>query len=160
VDAPHRLGEPVKTRGTFARKCGFQTFVRDEFTLATKEIIAKRVGYLCSNPDCRCPTVGAAPVQKRIMNIGVAAHITAASPDGPRYDSSLTPEQRRDHSNGIWMCQTHGKLVDSDTEHFTIDMLRAWKREAEISWRLRVYCLLVSVDDRRRWLGTSNKSDF
>ena len=65
------------------------------------------------------------------MNVGVAAHITAASPDGPRYDPALTNEERRDPSNGIWLCQKDGKAVNSDEEHFTVDMLRKWKRDAE-----------------------------
>jgi hypothetical protein len=33
---------------------------RDNFRPATKELLAKRAGYLCSNPDCRRLTVGAA----------------------------------------------------------------------------------------------------
>jgi hypothetical protein len=105
--------------------------VRDEFTQATKELIAKRVGYLCSNPDCRCPTVGAAQSHDGIVNVGVAAHITAAAAGGPRYDASLTSDERRHQSNGIWLCQTHGKLVDSDGGHFTVEELRRWKLEAE-----------------------------
>ena len=93
--------------------------------------MAKRVGYLCSNPDCRCLTVGAAASHDGIINIGVAAHITAAAEGGPRYAPTLTSEQRRHHTNGIWMCQTHGKAVDSDAGHFTVEMLRKWKRDAE-----------------------------
>jgi hypothetical protein len=93
--------------------------------------MAKRVGYLCSNPDCRCLTVGAAASHEGIINIGVAAHITAAAEGGPRYDTTLTSGQRRHHTNGIWMCQTHGKAVDSDAGHFTVEMLRKWKRDAE-----------------------------
>ena len=108
-----------------------QNTVRDEFTSTTKDHIAKRVGYLCSNPDCRCSTIAAAVTHDGIINVGVAAHITAAAPGGPRYDSTLSREQRRDHTNGIWMCQTHGKLVDSDEEHFTVETLRKWKRDAE-----------------------------
>ena len=89
-----------------------QNTVRDEFTSTTKDHIAKRVGYLCSNPDCRCSTIAAAVTHDGIVNVGVAAHITAAAPGGPRYDSTLSREQRRHHTNGIWMCQTHGKLVE------------------------------------------------
>ena len=105
--------------------------MRDEFTPTTKDYIGKRVGYLCSNPDCRCSTIAAAVTHDGILNVGVAAHITAAAPGGPRYDSTLSREQRRHQANGIWMCQTHGKLVDSDDKHFTIEMLRTWKRDAE-----------------------------
>ena len=77
------------------------------------------------------PTFGAAPGHDGVVNVGVASHITAASPDGPRYDPSLTPEERRHQSNGIWLCQNDGKLVDSDSEHFTVEMLHEWKRLAE-----------------------------
>jgi hypothetical protein len=106
--------------------------VRDNFTSATKEKLAKRAGYLCSNPYCRRLTIGAAQGHDGVLKVGVAAHITAASPGGPRYDPSLTREQRRDASNGIWMCQTHGDLVDGDDKHFTVKLLRGWKRDAEL----------------------------
>ena len=105
--------------------------MRDDFTQRTIEAIAKRAGFLCSDPACKSPTVGAAEGHDGIVNVGVAAHITAAAPGGPRYDPSLTREERRHQSNGIWLCQTHGKLVDSDSEHFTVGMLRAWKEAAE-----------------------------
>jgi hypothetical protein len=77
------------------------------------------------------PTFGAAPGHDGVVNVGVASHITAAAPGGPRYDPNLTSEERRHQSNGIWLCQTHGKLVDSDSGHFTVDKLREWKRVAE-----------------------------
>lgn len=64
------------------------------------------------------------------MDVGFAAHITAASPGGPRFDSTLTPDQRKHHSNGIWLCGTHAKLIDSDESHFTVEELHAWKRLA------------------------------
>jgi hypothetical protein len=105
--------------------------MRDDFTQKTIEILAHRAGYRCSYPDCRLPTRGAASDDDGTINIGVAAHITAASPAGPRYDSSLTSEQRKHHSNGIWLCETHAKLVDSDETHFTVEMLVSWKQSAE-----------------------------
>jgi hypothetical protein len=106
--------------------------VRDDFTQTTKDLIAKRAGYLCSNPECRCSTVGAARGHEGIVMLGVAAHITAASPGGPRFDPLLTPEQRRHQLNGIWLCQNHGKLVDSDSAQFTVESLRQWKQTAEL----------------------------
>ena len=71
-----------------------------------------------------------------IINIGVAAHITAASPGtpekpAPRYDKTLTREQRRDISNGILLCQNCAKLVDSDVSQFTVSVLQKWRKEAE-----------------------------
>ena len=76
-------------------------------------------------------TRGAASDDDRTINVGFAAHITAASPGGPRYDPKLTTAQRRHQRNGIWLCGTHGKLVDSDESHFTVEELLKWKRLAE-----------------------------
>jgi len=67
----------------------------------------------------------------RAINVGVAAHITAASLGGPRYDLALSPEERGSVDNGIWLCQTCGKLVDSDDSRFTVASLNGWKRIAE-----------------------------
>ena len=93
--------------------------MRDDFSKETIERLAKRAGYACSKPDCGIPTVGAAQGHDGVMNIGVAAHITAAAPGGPRFDPAFTIEQRRHHANGIWLCQTHARLVDTDSVLFT-----------------------------------------
>ena len=105
--------------------------VRDNFTQETKEKIAHRVGYRCSKPDCGIPTRGAASDPDGTINVGFAAHITAASPGGKRYDPTLTSVQRKHHSNGIWLCGTHAKLIDSDESHFTVEELVRWKDLAE-----------------------------
>jgi hypothetical protein len=65
-----------------------------------------------------------------VINVGQAAHITAASPGGARFDPALTPTQRASADNGLWLCQNCGKLIDSDDEHFTVETLRGWKRQA------------------------------
>jgi hypothetical protein len=36
------------------------------------------------------------------------------------------------------MCYTHGKLVDSDTPRFTVELLRQWKKDAEDDCRKRL----------------------
>lgn len=105
--------------------------MRDEFSIAVKDVLAKRVGYRCSNPECRQPTSGPQEDPAKVVNIGVAAHITAASPDGPRFDASLSVEERKSHDNGVWLCQNHGKLVDNDTVRYSPALLREWKRIAE-----------------------------
>lgn len=105
--------------------------MRDEFTIGIKEELAKRVGYLCSNPGCRQPTSGPQSTPCGTVNIGVAAHITAASSGGPRYDDSLSSSERGSSGNGIWLCQTCAKLVDSDQLRYTVDKLREWKSDAE-----------------------------
>ena len=105
--------------------------MRDEFTIGIKEELAKRVGYLCSNPGCRQPTSGPQSTPSGTVNVGVAAHITAASLGGPRYDDSFTSNARGSSGNGIWLCQTCAKLVDSDQPRYTVEKLREWKSDAE-----------------------------
>jgi hypothetical protein len=105
--------------------------MRDDFTDEVKRITAVRVGNQCSNPLCRALTSGPQVDPSKALNIGVAAHITAASPEGPRYDPALKPEERSHFTNAIWLCQNCAKLVDNDTVRFTEDLLRRWKHEAE-----------------------------
>ena len=105
--------------------------MRDEFTGSVKNILAKRVGQKCSNPTCRAQTSGPQEDPDGIINIGVAAHITAASPGGPRYDSARTPEFRRSAPNGIWLCQSCAKLIDNDESCYTVAKLQNWKSVSE-----------------------------
>ena len=104
---------------------------RDEFPLKTKEILAKRVGTLCSNPRCSAPTYGPSSDPTKSMSKGVAAHIRAAAPGGPRYDPTMTPEQRSSIDNGIWLCESCAKMIDTDPQRYTVDVLLNWKRKAE-----------------------------
>ncbi|WP_293211536.1 hypothetical protein [Parvibaculum sp.] len=109
---------------------------RDDFTEKTKLQIAKAAGWLCSYPNCRAPTVGATSDGKGVINVGTAAHICAAAPGGPRFDANMSPDTRRSANNGIWMCRDHGKAIDSDDPQFTVELLHAWKKEAQHeSWR-------------------------
>lgn len=105
--------------------------MRDDFPRQTITEIAKGVGYRCSNPECARPTVGATATYDGIITIGVAAHICAASPGGPRYNPAQTREERRAKDNGIWLCQNCGRLVDADAQKFTVEALIGWKRAAQ-----------------------------
>ncbi len=105
--------------------------MRDDFTEATKETLARRVNFLCSNPDCPLGTVGPHTDDAKAVNRGVAAHITAAAPGGKRFDASLTAEERSGPANGIWLCQNCAKLIDTDERRFTVALLRDWKATAE-----------------------------
>lgn len=104
---------------------------RDEFSAAVKRQLAARVAHKCSSPRCRASTSGPQLDEVGSVNLGVAAHITAAAPNGPRFDSSLTPEERCGVENGIWLCQNCAKLVDSDVKRFSARVLWDWKEQAE-----------------------------
>jgi|ERR1017187_988615 hypothetical protein len=105
--------------------------MRDDFADAIKRTIGQRVNNRCSNPTCGAQTAGPQIDPTKALNIGVAAHITAASPGGARYDRVLTDDERSHPSNAIWLCQSCAKLIDNDPLRYTVDLLRQWKREAE-----------------------------
>lgn len=105
--------------------------MRDDFSEDTKRVIAARAGGHCSNPNCGAPTSGPQEDASRSLNVGVAAHITAASTGGPRFNATLSSEQRRHADNGVWLCQTCAKLVDNDEARFPEKVLSAWKLLAE-----------------------------
>jgi hypothetical protein len=112
--------------------------MRDDFPEDIKRALAARVANQCSNPDCRAVTSGPQTDPSKAVNVGVAAHITAASPGGPRHDPELSPPERQGSLNGIWLCQNCAKLVDNDPDRFTVELLRAWKVVAEDHARARV----------------------
>lgn len=112
--------------------------VRDDFSRKVKETLVKRVGMRCSNPWCRKLTSGPQTDPNEAMNIGVAAHITAASKGGPRYDPSLSKVERSSIENGIWLCQNCAKLVDNDEKRYTAKDIRWWKTRAEEDARLGI----------------------
>jgi hypothetical protein len=111
----------------------FVTMARDDFSHNTKTLLAKRAGYLCSKPGCRVLTIGPGlESTEGVASVGVAAHITGASSEGPRYDAALSSEQRVAIENGIWLCATHAALIDRDVARFTVQVLHEWKRQHEI----------------------------
>lgn len=63
--------------------------------------------------------------------LGVASHITAASAGGPRYDASLTAEERASEDNGFWACQTHAKYIDDNPKKCSVQVLKRWKKQHE-----------------------------
>jgi|GEM_PF-4630606 len=66
-----------------------------------------------------------------MVSIGVAAHITADASGGPHYDSRLSSQERKSIQNGIRLCQNCAKLIDSDPQRYSADLIRQWKVQAE-----------------------------
>ena len=125
---------------------------RDEFSSGVKSILASRAGFRCSKPDCRALTIGPSTVNPGAQtNIGVAAHITAASPGGPRYDPTLTPEERRSVANGIWTCQNHGKQIDDDVVQFGLRSIQ------ELSLRINLIEVSTPLWGFNGWLVVNDR---
>ncbi|MBN2187047.1 MAG: hypothetical protein JW732_06320 [Dehalococcoidia bacterium] len=100
---------------------------RDDFPERVKRIVAQRAAYFCSRPECRNLTLGPHSDPEKALSNGVAAHICAASPGGPRFDPTQTEEERRSLDNAIWLCHSCSDLVDKDEQAFPKEVLREWK---------------------------------
>ncbi len=103
----------------------------DEFKDETKRVLRERVAGFCSNPKHRVQTLGPHEVEAKSTLIGETCHITAKEAGGPRHDPSLTSNQRKHISNGIWLCRNCHKLVDRNPLTYTSQLLRQWKEAAE-----------------------------
>jgi hypothetical protein len=103
--------------------------VRDDFSLKVKRILADRAGHKCS--VCGKATSGPSTDPGGALSDGVAAHITAASTGGPRFDPALSREKRRSAANGIWACTQHGREIDADSSGYSVATLHSLKRRRE-----------------------------
>ncbi len=102
-----------------------------EFTENTKEVLARRAGQRCSNPSCGRPTSVAHTDANRAIMLGEAAHIFGKNPGSKRFDPNMTDEQRGSITNGIWLCSTCHKLIDTDEAKYKSAILFSWKSENE-----------------------------
>ena len=103
---------------------------RDEFSQSVKTKLKDRVAGRCSNPGCGVFTQGPSGKEK-VISIGIAAHIHAAAKNGPRYNVSMSKEERSSIHNGIWLCANCSIKIDRDTDTYSIEVLRDWKSKAE-----------------------------
>jgi hypothetical protein len=70
-----------------------------------------------------------------VSNIGKAAHIAAAAAGGPRYISTMAPEQRGGIGNGIWLCSNCADMIDRDEQRYPAGLLHEWRCRAETTAR-------------------------
>lgn len=106
--------------------------MRDDFSNKTKELLAKRVAWRCSFPGCGIITIGPGHSSPdAVINLGEAAHINAASKNGPRYEEKMTPEQRKSIENAIWLCRHHARIIDTDFINYSSETILQWKIIAE-----------------------------
>ena len=109
--------------------------MRADFSLTTKRTIAGRAGYQCSFLSCKRTTIGPGAEPDETASSGIAAHIYGASPGGPRGQGNLTPDELSQPENGIWLCDHHARLVDTnDGKRFSAELLLSYKalQEARI----------------------------
>lgn len=76
----------------------------------------------CAFAGCEAPII----VGKTV--VGEICHIRASRKKGPRFDPTLSKEERDDFSNLLLLCRTHHKLIDADPSKFTVDLLKEIKQ--------------------------------
>lgn len=103
---------------------------RIEFSDRTRQVLAERAAYFCSNPECRRLTLAPQGAGDGSFKVGIAAHIHAASPGGPRA-ISLRVKDIASVQNGIWLCGHCSLVIDKDPRAYPVGMLREWKTEHE-----------------------------
>ena len=60
----------------------------------------------------------------------------------------MTPEERSSIENGIWLCRSCARLIDSDERVYSVELLRMWKYAAEYEQS----CIINQTDN---WLKTN-----
>lgn len=106
---------------------------RDNFPKNVVTALRERVNNICSNPDCRKQTVEPKKLTSDKINLtGEASHICAASAGGPRYDVTMSEDDRKSINNGIWLCKHCARKIDIEPEAYSVDLLKDWKNKAEL----------------------------
>ena len=131
---------------------------RDDFSPETIEMLKRRAAYICSNPDCHALTISSSEVdENKAIYIGKAAHISAASKGGARYDDSLTSEQRASINNGVFLCSSCADMIDKNNGiDFSKELLLNWKTNHEEWTRLNLNKKISKIEHRQTVINVSS----
>lgn len=133
------LESNAKQNGKTLKPNERESYSRLEFPAKVKVLLAARVGFICSYPNCNQVTIGPKG-NNEITVLGEAAHIygaiksesTSRTPRPAPQD--YTPEKIKSLENGIWLCRHHHRLIDaiwSPEDEHSPEELKRWKQEAE-----------------------------
>lgn len=102
---------------------------RDDFDKLVADALMKRAAFICSNPDCKRQTIAPSRIDNgRFIYIGKAAHIAAAAEGGPRFEKSMSSEERKSIDNGIFLCSNCADMIDKNNGiDFSVELLHDWK---------------------------------
>lgn len=105
---------------------------RHNFTQDTVNKLRRRAGNICSNPDCYHQTLEPQITnEEKTTDTGIAAHICAASENGPRYDRAMSEKDRKHISNAVWLCSHCATKIDREAAAYSVALLKQWKKSAE-----------------------------
>lgn len=98
---------------------------RKSIPLKTVKALFAKSNNCCAYKGCEEELVDGENVYATIC------HIEAYSPDGPRFNSALTVDERNEYSNLTIMCLKHSKMIDVDVENHSVELLKRMKNEHE-----------------------------
>lgn len=126
----------------------------DDFRKPTKDALARRAAYICSNPGCMLMTITpSTETPDGVLFVGRAAHITSARPRGARFDPTLSPEERAHINNGIFLCAVCADMIDDNNgADFSVTQLLEWKQISENWVRQNLNKKIVSQPEAVRML--------
>lgn len=101
---------------------------RDNFSETTKAKIGKAAMYICANPECLRFT-GYETTEGKPRALAEAAHVIAASNNGPRATKKTKDDPLDSPNNGIWLCLTCHKRIDADVHAYPKSKLQNWKKQ-------------------------------
>lgn len=107
----------------------------------TRKILWGRSGAHCAL--CRRELVIDATEEDDESVVGDECHIISGRKEGPRYDERVPFENLDQLDNLILLCRVHHKMVDDQSETYTVELLKSLKRNHE-KWV--VECLSKSGD--------------
>jgi len=113
----------------------------------------REAGFRCAAPDC-----GQLLDMPGVKTIGDAAHIFGENPNSARYDSPKAPENRNALENGIFLCPSCHRKIDTDVSAYPPAILKKWKsgastktlEELTLGRRLAVLGAVNILDERER----------
>lgn len=93
----------------------------------TKKRLFAVSGNKCYFPNCNTPLV-----DKGIGTVtGEICHIKGKKPESSRYDPNQSDEERHGFDNLVLMCPLHHKIIDDDSNSYTVSRLKEIKVEHE-----------------------------
>lgn len=97
-----------------------------DYTPNTIKMLHALSGNQCYSPTCNNTFV--APDNKTLVS--KICHIEGASEKGPRFNISMTNEQRRSFPNLILLCDTCHQMIDNvkNINEYSVETLQGWKK--------------------------------
>lgn len=107
-----------------------ETVARTKLRHGTELLLVARAAGRCEFRGCN-EFLYVHPLTGEAGNFGENAHIVAFRRGGPRGDASGRPANIDDPDNLMLLCRRDHKLIDDNEARYTVDELRAHKREHE-----------------------------